>query len=163
MEYISLNDNPYEEMVDDCIKRQSHHFDKPSPQRPWVQQMAPEEFLPADFQMPTPPHTAVRRDMDQSQINKPGIKITFNDDEDDDDDDSLANLETRYNSYWVSRLLLRSGPLLIILLAATSTVEIVSIIFSLLRRRVASIDSPSHGAFIFQLCIWQSRTFEQHS
>lgn len=97
LDEISLNDNPYEEMVDDCTKRQSHQSVKPSPKKPWIQLMTPDQFLAGDFQMPTP-NTTVAPDTNRNHPNDSGIKIIFNDEEDD-----VPEMEARHNTYWVSR------------------------------------------------------------
>lgn len=98
MEDISLNDNPYEGMVEDCVKRQSQQtFARPSPKKPWIQQMSPNEFLPANFQMPTP-HDSVTPDRHPSEPDNSGVKITFNDEAED-----VANADMRYNHEWVGQ------------------------------------------------------------
>lgn len=118
LDEVSLNDNPYEEMVDDCVKRQSQQIVKPPAKRPWVQSIAPNEFLPADFKVPAPP-VSVQPDLGRDHhLNSTGVKITFN-----DDDDDIADLETRHDTKWVSWRLLQSRNPLTILLVGTSTVE----------------------------------------
>lgn len=97
LDEIPLIENPYEEMVDDCMKRQSYQFPRSSPQKPWVQRMSPEDFLPADFQMPAS-QMVVLPDTDETQPNNSGVRITVN-----DSDDDLANMNPRFSSKWVSR------------------------------------------------------------
>lgn len=93
MDDTSLNDNPYEEMVDECIKRQSYQIAKQSSPKTLVR--AHNGYLPAESHLPLS-QAAALPDEDRGQINSSGVKITVN-----DSIDAVADLEPRYNSKWV--------------------------------------------------------------
>lgn len=93
---ISLNDNPYEGMVDECVRRQSQQVfvqssgrARQSPQNDFVQ-IGPEVTFP---ECGTP------QKVDLGRLNNSGVKITVNDDGCD-----VADVETGYNPKWVCRL-----------------------------------------------------------
>lgn len=90
---ISLHDNPYEGMVDECVRRQSRQVFAQSPGRghrpphDGFVQTGPEMALPEG---------GTHQGADSSQLNNSGVKITVNDDGCD-----VADVEARYNTRWV--------------------------------------------------------------
>lgn len=90
---VSLHDNPYEGMVDECVRRQSQQVFTQSPRGPYRQSRD-------DFAQARPgiafPERSTPQEADLDQLNNSGVKITVNDDGCD-----VADVGTSHVSRWV--------------------------------------------------------------
>lgn len=146
---ISLNDNPYEGMVDECVRRQSQQVFTQSSGR--SRQSPQYDFVQAGPEIAFPECVTSQR-VEPSQLNSSGVKITVNDDGFD-----VADVETGHNTKWVCASSHWRNVLLTMFFVATTTIKDVSVFFGLFGRRSAPFDSLTSCAVVFKLCTWEKR------